>query len=113
MEINGETLYSVIAGLVGGVFGFLAKTVWIRLKSELTEKQLSRLMDWVIIAVRAARKAMPDKPGSEKLLYAETVLNAAGFDHNDIQVRAVLEATLDELDEEYAIKTLEAIPGKL
>ena len=108
MEIN-EILIFAATAIAGAIIMFIALKLVER--GQLSTEQFQRLKEWVIIAVRAARKMMADQSGDSKREYAAEVLDAVGYNLNEAHVRAVLEATLDEFEEttlsEESIKKLE------
>ena len=113
MEIN-EILIFAATAIAGAIIMFIALKLVER--GQLSTEQFQRLKEWVIIAVRAARKTLADKSGDAKRDYAAEVLDAVGYNLNDAHVRAVLETTLDEFEEYYPLTTgdsIKTLEGKI
>ena len=68
---------------------------WI--KAHTTAKQREDLLVWVDIAVSAAQQLYHQADGADRLQYALEVLEAKGFDIDDVAVQDAVEAAVLKL----------------
>ena len=67
------------------------------LKSKTTANQREDLLVWVDIAVQAAQQLYYQADGAQRLNYALEVLEAKGFDIDDVAVQDAIEAAVLKL----------------
>ena len=90
------------------ILGFVATViVWPYIKSHVSAQQLSMLMGIAQTVVYAAEKIFGAKMGEDKLAYAlklaKQLLEKKGLTFNEDEIRAAIEAQVEQLDLEQAV----------
>lgn len=92
-------LTELITALVGVLLAILIRYVipWIR--SKTTEQDRKDLLKWIEIAVAAAQQTLYQMSGPERKQYVLDFLSEHGFDIDDSEVDAAIEAAVLQLHE--------------
>ena len=90
------------------ILGFVATViVWPYIKSHVSAQQLSMLMGIAQTVVYAAEKIFGAKMGDDKLAYAlklaKQLLEKKGLTFDEDEIRAAIEAQVEQLDLEQAV----------
>ena len=69
---------------------------WI--KGKLSEQQMTKIQNWVSIAVYAAEKLYGAGNGAEKLAYAESILRSKGIELDTDELKALIDSEIQQMD---------------
>ena len=99
MAIDLTGLLAAVTALLGAV---LARYLLPWLQARTTQQQREDLLTWAEIAVSAAQQLYHQSGGERRLRHALSVLSEQGFDVDQSQVRAAVEAAVLKLHQGLA-----------
>ena len=99
MVMDLTDLLMAVTALLGAV---LARYLLPWLRARTTQQQREDLLTWAEIAVSAAQQLYHQSGGERRLRHALSVLSEQGFDVDQTQVRAAVEAAVLKLHQGIA-----------
>ena len=98
--IDLTTVFTAIIALIGAVVSVFIIPI---LKKNLSAQEMAELLKWAQIAVTAAQQLYHQMDGVARKQYVQEFLAAKGYNINDAEVDATIEAAVLELHDKLGI----------
>ena len=98
--IDLTTVFTAIIALIGAVVSVFIIPI---LKKNLSAQEMAELLKWAQIAVTAAQQLYHQMDGVARKQYVQEFLAAKGYNINDAEVDAAIEAAVLELHDKLGI----------